>query len=309
MKVYKNGFRYSYKYRRKEPYGSKAGAVFLCVLIICGMASFFTVVFAKGGGRKDLVVPAGVPQTGSMNSKPVVSAPGKVSHAPASSAAIQSKAPVSSKPKPSSVPPRVSSAGEESPDLSADFFKDAVFIGDSRTEALQTYGVMKSATYYTMKGLMVSTIFTKPAVHLSNGNKVTIIQALEQNKFGKVYLMLGVNELGWSSSETFVKRYGDVLDCVKKSQPNAQIYVESILPVSEKKSESDKIYNNVKIQAYNQMLEKLANQKGVYYSAVDKALMGPNGALPPDASNDGVHPNKEYCKKWIAYLQQHSANK
>ena len=31
-------------------------------------------------------------------------------------------------------------------------YSDAAFIGDSRTEALKTYGLLKNATYYTYKG-------------------------------------------------------------------------------------------------------------------------------------------------------------
>ena len=42
--------------------------------------------------------------------------------------------------------------------------------------------------------------------------KITIMQALEKHKFGKVYVMLGVNELGWVYEKVFIQRYGELVD-------------------------------------------------------------------------------------------------
>lgn len=136
-------------------------------------------------------------------------------------------------------------AGESAPGAPTGYFRDAVLIGDSRTEGLRNYDVLDGATYYAAKGLMVNTAFTKPAIDVG-GKKLTVVQALQKKKFGKVYIMFGINELGWSSSAAFISDYGKLIDAIKKSQPKAEIFVQSILPVSEKKSSSDKVYNNQK---------------------------------------------------------------
>lgn len=57
------------------------------------------------------------------------------------------------------------------------YFDDAVFIGDSRTEGLMLYGGLSNAAFYTHKGLMVNTIFTKEAVK-DGEQKITIMKAL-----------------------------------------------------------------------------------------------------------------------------------
>ena len=41
---------------------------------------------------------------------------------------------------------------------------------------------------------------------------------------------------------------------VRDAQPDAQIYIQSILPVSTEKSQKDKIYNNEKITQFNDCL-------------------------------------------------------
>ena len=195
------------------------------------------------------------------------------------------------------------SAEEELVDDS--YFDDAAFIGDSRTQGLMLYTGLSNATFYTAQGLMVDTFFTKKVIG-SGENKVTIPDAMKQQTFGKVYIMLGVNELGWSYEDVFIQKYGELVDEVKKLQPEATIFIQSILPVSEAKSDRDKIYNNPKIDRYNQLIQKMAEDKGAKYLNVSEAVGLDGGALPAEASTDGVHLNKEYCFKWLDYLKSHT---
>lgn len=63
----------------------------------------------------------------------------------------------------------------------------------------------------------------------------TVADALRQEpQHKRVYIMLGINDLGWPSMETFTGNYSKLIDAVRSSQPNATIYVQSILPVSKR---------------------------------------------------------------------------
>ncbi len=137
------------------------------------------------------------------------------------------------------------------------YFDDAVFIGDSRTQGFIIYNDLTNATAYMDKGLKVDTAFTRADIDV-NGVKMTAMDALAQNTtFQKVYVMLGVNELGWAYSDIFIEKYGELVDKIKEIKPDAEIYIQSILPVSEKKSNSDKIYNMTKINEYNSLIQKM----------------------------------------------------
>lgn len=187
------------------------------------------------------------------------------------------------------------------------YFDDAVFIGDSRTQGFIIYNGLSNATAYMDKGLKVDTAFTKADIEV-NGVKMSAMDALAQNKtFKRVYVMLGVNELGWAYSDIFIEKYGELVDKIKEIKPDAEIYIQSILPVSEKKSSSDKIYNMTKINEYNSLIKKMAEDKKVYYLNVAEAVADSSGYLPAEASTDGVHLNKEYCGKWLDYLKNHTA--
>ena len=187
------------------------------------------------------------------------------------------------------------------------YFDDAVFIGDSRTQGFIIYNGLSNATAYMDKGLKVDTAFTRADIEV-NGVKMSAMDALSQNTtFKKVYVMLGVNELGWAYSDIFIEKYGELVDKIKEIKPDAEIYIQSILPVSEKKSNSDKIYNMEKINEYNGLIQKMAEEKKVYYLNVAEAVADGSGYLPDEASTDGVHLNKEYCAKWLDYLKNHTA--
>lgn len=185
------------------------------------------------------------------------------------------------------------------------YFDDAAFIGDSRTQGLQLYTGLPNATFYATQGLMVDTFFSKKFVK-AGGGKITIPDAMKNQTFKKVYIMLGVNELGWAYEKVFIQKYGEVVDKVKELQPDAKIYVQSILPVTKAKSDGDAIYNNTKISRYNELIEQMCREKGVTYLHVTDAVGLDNGALPAGSATDGVHLNREYCYKWLDYLKTHT---
>ena len=184
------------------------------------------------------------------------------------------------------------------------FDSSVAFIGDSRTQAFLMYTGLKNVTDYTNIGLMVDTAVTKKFVKDKNGERVTILQDLKTKNIDTIYIMLGVNELGWVYSSIFIEKYSDLIDDIRNIKPNCNIIVQSIIPVTKSKSDSDEIYNNPKIEEYNSLIKNMAQQKNVKYVDVASALADSNGNLPEEASTDGVHINKKYCLKWLECLKQ-----
>lgn len=194
----------------------------------------------------------------------------------------------------------------ESQKVGIEYFSDAVFIGDSRTEGLAINNSLYSkTTVYTEKGLKVDTIFTDKVLN-KDGKKVTIMEALEKTKFSKVYIMLGINETGWKYNNLFIQKYTEIIDQIKKINPEAIIYLQSILPVSNKVSTEHQYLKNSKINEYNSLIQKMANEENVYYIDVNNAISDSSGNLPEEAATDGIHLNKTYCEKWLEYLETHT---
>ena len=188
------------------------------------------------------------------------------------------------------------------------YFDDAVFIGDSRTEGLMMNTGLYNATAYVYKGLMVDTVFTKPVIN-KDGQKVPVMEALKSTAFSKVYVMFGINETGWISSEIFKEKYGEIIDGIKNINPDAVIYIQAIMPVTNEVSSTHSYVKNSKIEEYNVLLQELASEKQVYYIDTDKAVASADGSLPEDAASDGIHLAKAYCEKWLNYLKSHTVRK
>ena len=136
----------------------------------------------------------------------------------------------------------------------------AVFIGDSRTEGFFMYTDLKNAKAYAHKGLTVDTVFTDPVINI-NGSKLPIIEALRQTSFQKVYIMLGVNEIGWAYNSIFIEKYTKLVDEIQTINPNATIYLQSILPVSNEVSSTHDYIKMKKINEYNCFIAQIAKEK------------------------------------------------
>jgi len=137
--------------------------------------------------------------------------------------------------------------------VDASYFDDALFIGDSRTVGIAEYGNLKNATYFADVGLNVYVAQTK-AVAVKNVGTVTLPQLLSQKTFGKVYIMLGINELG-NDLDDITAKFSSLIDAVRAAQPNAIVYVEANLHVGPSRSSTDATFNNPRI---NRLNEKLA---------------------------------------------------
>ena len=150
----------------------------------------------------------------------------------------------------------------ESEAVDDSYFADAVFVGDSRTEGLKMYSGLDSSQFFSSVGMDVDKVFTDQVVSL-NGQLLTVAQALEQASYSKVYIMLGMNELGWVYESVFADNYARIIDTIRESHPDATIYVQSILPVSQWKDGSNDIYTNANVVRLQKALVAMCEEKGV----------------------------------------------
>lgn len=183
----------------------------------------------------------------------------------------------------------------------------ALFIGNSITEGLHRWGDAQEATFFSVEGLNVNSYFTTDKFKLNN-RTITPDEAVGEGSYEKIFLMFGINELGWKSKEAFINRYGAVIRSIKEKQPEAEIYVQSIIYVTEKKSAKDKLFTNKNIEGMNKKIKKMAKENGAEYIDLNKGLCNGNKYLPSEASGDGIHLNPGYCKKWKNYLIEYFNN-
>ena len=186
------------------------------------------------------------------------------------------------------------------------YFDSAVFLGDSRTEGLFLYSGLKTGHFYTAVGATVESVFSKNAWKTEEGEKIPLLDAVAEQECDKVYIMLGVNELGWTKTSTFRDQYAKVIDRLREDHPDAKIVLQSLPPVSAKQEAKKTYVNNQRILDYNEVIRALAEEKQCYFLDVAACLTGPDGVLPVKQTTDGIHFNTTGCKAWLHYLRTHS---
>ena len=195
---------------------------------------------------------------------------------------------------------------EQQKEKKVNFDSTVAFIGDSRTQGFIMYNGLKKVQDYSYIGLMVDTAISKEFIKTNDGNKITILEDMKNKDIQKVYIMLGLNELGWSYPQVFKLKYGELIDEIRKIKPNCTIYLQSIIPVTKSKDKSDKIFNNKNVDEFNKLIQELSSEKNVKYLDVKSALVDEKGFLPEEASTDGIHIDVDYCAKWLDYLKYNS---
>lgn len=256
-------------------------------------------------GRKHGLLPASAGKSSSSQAE--VTMKKKNTSSAASSSAAESKADTSSQESSSSD----DSAAVYDGAAMKDDFSDACFIGDSRTLGLGLNCDKAKADFYASQGLNISSALTDQVIELQNGNMGTVLEAVAQKEYKRIFVMFGINELGWPYPENFVEKYEELIEGIKAAQPNAAIYVQSILPVAASAVNNDAVFTNENINAFNVYVEQAANETGVNYLDINGYFKDNSGMLPEDAAADGIHFVRAYCLKWIdllAYLVPQPAN-
>ena len=195
-------------------------------------------------------------------------------------------------------------AGER---VSNSYFDDAVFLGDSITSGISLYSVMSNASVVASTGVNLQTILTDAVLTDSSGNKALAVDAVTSYHPGKIYVMMGANGIEFMDTDTIVSLYGQLIDQLKEKNPDAIIYVQSVLPVTQAFEQARPGLSNAVIDECNVALLEMAKEKGVYYLQVADAFKDDQGRLPDEASPaDGMHFGPTYYDKWFEYLRVHT---
>ena len=185
-------------------------------------------------------------------------------------------------------------------EVSGDYFADALLIGDSRTVGLSEYGGLNNATYFADVGMSSFNVLTKKLTVTGMG-ETDLPSLLASRKFGKIYLMLGINEMGDGCDSVF-EQYSDVVSQLRAVQPDAVLFVEANLHVTAEKSSADSVFNNPNIDYLNGKIASLADGQNVFYLDANPLFDDGSGNLNPDLSGDGIHVYGVGYQKWGEWL-------
>lgn len=180
---------------------------------------------------------------------------------------------------------------------------EILFIGDSRTMGLMEYSGL-DADFYASVGMSVYNIDDN-LISVPDVGKVTLTQLLSNKSYGKIYLMIGINELGYDLDQT-ISVYSDLVDSIRQMQPNAKLFIQANLHVTEEKSKSHAYIKNSTIDEFNSKISELANGESIFYLDVNPEFDDANGALSEEYTSDGVHLYAKHYIQWGEWIMDES---
>lgn len=184
------------------------------------------------------------------------------------------------------------------------FFANTAILGNSLIDGLRIYAKLKTVDFYCGTSMSVKSAMNSKTVLLKNGAYGTQLEAMAQKQYGKVYIELGINEIG-GSVDSFVSLYGSMLDKIKAAQPNADIYIMAITPTSRAKIGTS--FSKERVVMYNDALYKLAGERECYYLDVFTPFADREGYLPDSDTWDGVHFTKAKYLDWEEIIRTYYA--
>ena len=187
------------------------------------------------------------------------------------------------------------------------YFDDALFIGDSRTVGLYEYGGLGKAEVFADSGMSIYKVFNEEFA-LKSGETVTLNEALSTKDFGKIYIMLGINELGYDFEQT-VERFSEAVDTILTAQPKAYIFIQANLHITKEKSEKSEYFTNSNIDRYNEAISKLADNEQIFFLDVNPLYDDEQGCLSKEFTADHAHIKGKHYTEWVEFILQNAVRR
>ena len=195
------------------------------------------------------------------------------------------------------------------------WFSDAVFIGDSITVALDYAcaddpSLLGSAQFVCSQSLgyhnALWDLNTEGAVHPTyKGETVLAETAAQITGAKKVFILLGVNDIGTYGAEDTCEQAAVLAEHILSYSPDVKIYFQSTTPMLDDKESG--WLNNDKICDFNERLQAYCKEKGFGFLDVYHQMCDEYGDLKEEYCGDpdvqGIHFNTEGCRIWADYLK------
>lgn len=184
------------------------------------------------------------------------------------------------------------------------WYGNTLFIGDSRTVGMAQYSGITGADFFALTGMSVFDAFkgkVKLDQNAPDGTEVDLQTLLTEKKYDKIYLMLGINELGYSLPN-IEKKYEDVTVRIKTLQPQAQLWLQANMHVSQGRSDKDPTFNNITINNLNTAIKGIAQRQETGWLDVNPVFDDANGHLDMGYTFDHTHLVGKYYKYWGLWI-------
>ena len=182
--------------------------------------------------------------------------------------------------------------------------ENCLLVGDSRTVGLQMFGTLDGADFFASTGLGPQKIGSI-CIEMDGLGKLTLNELLACRSYERIYLMMGINDVGYPAGST-LKKYAALVNQIRTAQPDALLILMGNLHVSKAWSDNDSIINNPVLDAFNAQTAALADGRTIFYLDPNPLFDDADGALSAEKCTDGAHLRPQYYIEWSQWLTAES---
>ena len=193
--------------------------------------------------------------------------------------------------------------------VNSSFFNDAVFVGDSISLRLSYYaadsGALGAAKFLVRGSYGVGNEVTGAFYLTYQGEEMKLTDALSKIGAKKLFIMLGMNDIGLYGIDPTIENWGKLLKSVREKNPDIQIYIQSMTPVWTGGEKGG--LKNPNVNAYNEKLQAFAESNGCKYIDVASYMKDSTGGLATKFCSDSfVHLTDAGAIVWIKVLKAYT---
>ena len=165
-------------------------------------------------------------------------------------------------------------------------FKEDLFVGDSLTDSLSFYEILEDKNVIAKLGLTLI------------GGKDSVNSIVKVNP-SNIYLMFGMNDiLRKIDGKQFADEYADLIQSIQEKLPEANIYVQSIPPVSPHVKKKKPLLNNENIDKFNEAIITMCKEENINFLDLRPIFEENENLIEPD----GIHLKYNFYKLWLDYI-------
>lgn len=195
---------------------------------------------------------------------------------------------------------------EEQPRVFDSDFDNVLFIGDYFVSTAKAEGFFPDAAYVAASDLDINTMLTKKIFKLESETVTMTKYIASLENIETIYLILSPESISWMDYPTFVKKYMDFFSELRAAQPDAEIYVQGILPICEEMSQKHSYsVTNQEIDQINAYLKEVSFEKEFWFLDLPSVYKTESGDLAPENTSNGIRLLPENYQDWYKYLLTH----
>lgn len=190
------------------------------------------------------------------------------------------------------------------PDTREGYMNNCIFLGDSRTVAMVSYGVISDSNALAKVGIahwqVLSTTFVQ-----NSGARFTLSDYLRAHNEKVIYVCYGVNGMNGLDEEKYKKTYTELVDKIISLAGDRHVVLMSIWPVDDNGRYKGSVKNEW-VNKYNEFLYNMAKEKGLHYLDVSSILKDDSGNIKKEYdSGDGLHYRATAYNDILDYIIHH----